>query len=302
MTNDASTIKMGGRGSKLSRWQLHEAQTALQKAHPQLQISLEIRQTTGDKDTQSPLPQIGGKGVFTAELENALHTGEIDIAVHSQKDLPIQNPPGLCIGALLKRGQAQDALVSHRGYTLDTLPKGATIGTSSTRRKSQLLSIRPDLNIVNLRGNIDTRLQKSLNFDAIILAYAGLFRLGLQDRVSQILPLDTFLPAPAQGAIALQCREEAPIRSLLKAIHDGPTEACTLAERAFLEGLGGGCSLPISAFAELENDLITLRVQVFKPDGSAKIEKQARGDHPRLLGLNLAKLCIAEGADEYLGG
>lgn len=301
MTYDARKIQIGGRGSKLSRWQLHEATSTLQKAWPDLQFKIEIRQTTGDQNTQSPLPEIGGKGVFTAELEHALIQGEIDLAVHSQKDLPIQNPPGLCIGAILTRGPAADALVSHQGYTLDTLPRGAIIGTSSTRRKAQLLSIRPDLNIVNLRGNIDTRLKKSLGLDGIILAYAGLFRLGLENRVSQILPLDIFLPAPAQGAIAVQCRDEPRLLELLKPIHDAETEACTLAERAFLEGLGGGCSLPISALAVIENNLITLRAQVFKPDGSAKIEKESQGKDPRELGLLLAQACISEGAHEYIG-
>jgi hydroxymethylbilane synthase len=302
MTHDEKKIKIGGRGSKLSRWQLQEAKQALQKAWPYLHFQIEIRQTTGDQNTQSPLPEIGGKGVFTAELEQALIEGDIDLAVHSQKDLPIQNPPGLCIGALLRRGPPADALVSAQGYTLDTLPKGARIGTSSTRRKAQLLSIRPDLQIFNLRGNIDTRLAKSLEFDGIVLAYAGLFRLGLEDRVSQILPLETFLPAPAQGAIAIQCRQDSQILALLKPIHDSQTELCTLAERAFLEGLGGGCSLPISAFANLENNQVKLRVQVLKPDGSAKIEKEQLGTDPRELGLSLANACMAEGADEYING
>lgn len=302
MTHDEKTIKIGGRGSKLSRWQLREAEQALQKAWPHLHFQIEIRQTAGDQNTQSPLPEIGGKGVFTAELEQALIEGDIDLAVHSQKDLPIQNPPGLVIGALLRRGPPADALVSAQGYTLETLPKGARIGTSSTRRKAQLLSCRPDLQIFNLRGNVDTRLQKSLDFDGIVLAYAGLFRLGLEDRVSQILPLETFLPAPAQGSIAIQCRQDPQILALLKPIHDQNTELCTLAERAFLEGLGGGCSLPISAFASLENNQIRLRAQVLKPDGSAKIEKEQTGQNPRELGLALARACILEGAHEYIGG
>ncbi len=303
MTHDAKkTIRIGGRGSKLSRWQLQEAQEALQKAWPRVNFTIEIRQTTGDRDTQSPLPEIGGKGVFTAELEQALLQGDIDLAVHSQKDLPIQNPPGLCIGALLTRGPAADALVSAQGYTLDTLPKNATIGTSSTRRKAQLLHIRPDLQILNLRGNVDTRLKKSLEFDGIIVAYAGLLRLGLQDRVSQILPLETFLPAPAQGAIAIQCRQDQNLLELLKPIHDVSTERCTSAERAFLEGLGGGCSLPISAFASIESDQIKLRVQVLKSDGSAKIEKELGGSDPHDLGHRLAQACILEGANEYIGG
>ncbi|MEI6805373.1 MAG: hydroxymethylbilane synthase [Myxococcaceae bacterium] len=302
MTHDEETIKIGGRGSKLSRWQLSEAQKALEKAWPHHHFAIEIRQTAGDQNTESPLPEIGGKGIFTAELEHALIAGEIDLAVHSQKDLPIQNPKGLCIGALLKRGHAADALVSAQGYTLETLPKGATLGTSSTRRKAQLLNIRPDLNIVNLRGNVDTRLRKSLEFDGIILAYAGLFRLGLANRVSQILPLETFLPAPAQGSIAIQCRQDPKLLELLKPIHDISTELCTLAERAFLEGLGGGCSLPISALASLEGDQIKLRVQVLKPDGSAKIEKELSGKNPRDLGLSLAQICISEGANEYISG
>lgn len=302
MTHDEKTIRIGGRGSKLSRWQLNETREALQKAWPHLHFQIEIRQTTGDQNTQSPLPEIGGKGVFTAELEQALISGDIDLAVHSQKDLPIQNPPGLVIGALLKRGPPADALVSTQGYTLETLPKGARVGTSSTRRKAQLLSARPDLQIFNLRGNVDTRLKKSLEFDAIILAYAGLFRLGLEDRVSQILPLETFLPAPAQGAIAIQCRQDPKILELLQPIHDKNTELCTLAERAFLEGLGGGCSLPISAFANLENNQIRLRAQVLKPDGSAKIEKEQMGLNPHELGLSLAHACILEGAHEYING
>lgn len=302
MKNDAKKIQIGGRGSKLSRWQLNETKEALEKAWPHLNFTIEIRQTAGDKNTESPLPEIGGKGVFTAELEHALIQGEIDLAVHSQKDLPIQNPPGFCIGALLKRGHAADALVSAQGYTLETLPKGATIGTSSTRRKAQLLNIRPDLNIVNLRGNIDTRLKKSLEFDGIILAYAGLFRLGMHDKISQILPFETFLPAPAQGAIAIQCRQNPEMLALLKPIHDAQTERCTLAERAFLEGLGGGCSLPISALASINGQQIRLRAQVLKPDGTGKIEKELMGENPRELGLLMAQVCILEGANEYISG
>lgn len=224
------------------------------------------------------------------------------MAVHSQKDLPIQNPPGLCIGALLPRGPHHDALISKNGYTLDSLPQQATIGTSSTRRKAQLLSIRPDLNIVNLRGNIDTRLEKSLTLDGIILAYAGLFRLGLTDRVSQILPTEIFLPAPAQGAIAIQCLDNLESLELLRPVHDSLTEQCTLAERSFLEGLGGGCSLPIAAYAEPQSSQILLQVQVLKPDGSAKLEKSQLGSDPRALGLSLARACIAEGAHEYIAG
>ncbi|MBH1989284.1 MAG: hydroxymethylbilane synthase [Myxococcaceae bacterium] len=275
-------------------------QEALEKAWPNRSFAIQTRETHGDRNAQAPLPEIGGQGLFTAELGLALSAGEIDLAVHSHKDLPIEQPRDLCLGAFLPRGPTDDVLVSQNGYTLETLPLHAVIGTSSARRQAQLLWTRPDLRIVNLRGNIGTRLEKSQTLDAIILAQAGLERLGLSDRISQILPKSIFLPAPAQGSIAVQCLDRLEYHDLLRPIHDTNTEHCTAAERAFLKGLGGGCSLPIAAYAEKINAQIHLRVQVLKPDGSARITQESVGDHPVTLGLELAKICIAEGAHEYL--
>jgi hydroxymethylbilane synthase len=259
--------------------------------------------TQGDRILDRPLPEIGGKGLFTQELESELYQGEVHAAVHSLKDLPVEDPPGLCLGAIPARGEVRDALVSARGFTLGNLPEGARVGTSSLRRSAQLLRLRPDLRIEPLRGNVDTRLRKAQNglYDAILLAGAGLVRLGLADQVSQWIPLEEVLPAPGQGALAVQCRtEDSHTLRLLAAIEDVPSRRAVLAERAFLAGLGGGCSLPVAAYAELRDGSIHLHSRVISLDGSKMVECKAQGQEPQELGLECARQALEQGAAELL--
>jgi hydroxymethylbilane synthase len=259
--------------------------------------------TQGDRILDRPLPEIGGKGVFTQELESELHRESVHAAVHSLKDLPVDNPPGLVVGVIPARGEERDALISEGGYTLESLPEGARVGTSSLRRSAQLLAQRSDLRIEPLRGNVDTRLRKAEqgSYDAILLAGAGLIRLGFADRVSQWLPLDIMLPAPGQGALAVQCRsnDSATLR-LLAAIDDPATRAAVSAERAFLEGLGGGCSLPVAAYAEHRLGKLRLRGRVISPDGRHVIDCQVEGDEPLALGKECARQAMDQGAGKLL--
>jgi hydroxymethylbilane synthase len=299
MPYEKKIVRIGARGSKLSRAQLHLVQTTLQQAWPEIEFSPHIIETSGDRDQKSPLPEIGGKGLFTAELEAALHQGQIDLAVHSQKDLPVQNPKGLSISAIVKRHKAQDAFISSKGYTLETLHPNARIGTSSTRRKAQLLAFRPDFEVLSLRGNIDTRLKKAVEFDGIILAYAGLERLKLD--IGSLISEQIMLPAPAQGALAIQCRDEPFWHELLAPIHHVDTADCTLAERSFLEALGGGCSLPIAALAHKTGNLITLEGQVLNKSGTRQIRDSLQGTNPVALAQELAQRCIERGALELIG-
>jgi hydroxymethylbilane synthase len=259
--------------------------------------------TQGDRILDRPLPEIGGKGLFTQELEAEILSGKVQAAVHSLKDLPIENAPELPIGAVPARAEVRDVLVSVRGFTLDTLPEGARVGTSSLRRSAQLLACRPDLHIEPLRGNVDTRLRKAQQgpYEAIILAAAGLVRLGLEAHVTQWLPLEVMLPAPGQGALAVQCRsEDSQTLRCLSAIEDPDARLTTTAERAFLAGLGGGCSLPVAAYASLEAEGLSLTGVVASPDGRRLIRLQASGRDPSALGHSLARQALAEGAGELL--
>src|ERR1051325_2032286 len=237
------------RPSALARWQTQWVIQALKTLHKDLQCEEKIITTQGDKVLDKPLPEIGGKGLFTQELEHELLSGTVHCAVHSLKDLPVENPVGLTIGCIPARAEIRDALVSKNRYTLDTLPAGATIGTSSLRRAAQLLSLRGDLRIESLRGNIDTRVRKALEgqYDAIILAGAGLTRLGLDHQVTEWLSLNVMLPAPGQGALAIQCRaDDQATLDQLAVLEDEATRKAVTAERAFLQGLGGGCSVPVA--------------------------------------------------------
>ena len=299
-------VRLGTRGSALARWQTDHVASLLRSAWPNLVCHVEIIQTQGDRVLDTPLPLIGGKGVFTAELEAALRSGAIDLAVHSLKDLPTETPAGLALGAVPERAQVADVLVSRAGYTLDVLPDGGTVGTSSRRRAAQLLARRSDLHIVDLRGNVDTRIRKALAddgpYDAIVLAHAGLARLGHSDVISQVLPLDVMLPAPAQGALGIQCRDEAVSLDLLAPLNHAATRQAVEAERAFLVGLGGGCSVPIAAFATLDGDRVFLRGRVSAVDGSRQIDVSGTigiGDAARL-GHDLARQALTEGAGELL--
>ncbi len=303
------TLRLGTRGSDLALWQTRHVMALLQAARPGLQVSYEVIKTRGDKVLDTPLPLLGGKGLFTAELEDALRAGSIDGVVHSLKDLPTDKPQGLAIGAIPARANAADALVSRAGYTLATLPQGARIGTSSYRRAAQLLHIRPDLQMRDIRGNVDTRLRKALaadgDYDAIVLAYAGLARLGHADAISELLDFDVMLPAPGQGAIAVQTRDDAALRALLAAIHHADTALAVTAERAFLAGLGGGCSVPIAAYATVQNGQVTLRGRVSSLDGTQQIAVHADApaadaEAASVLGRTLAHEALAQGAQALL--
>jgi len=297
------TIKLGSRPSKLARWQTEHILTLLKSAWPDLSFQLAILVTTGDKIIDRPLPEIGGKGVFTEELESALLSGEIALAVHSLKDLPVENAAGLGIGAVSQRACAQDVLISAKGETLSELPAGARLGTSSLRREAQVKAARPDLNILPLRGNVDTRLRKVLEgeYDAIILAAAGMERLDLAKHITEYLSLDIMLPAPGQGALAIQCRsDDAGLLQLLKPIHDPATCRAVTAERAFLAALGGGCSAPVAAYAHPDGEQLEITGMVGSVSGQQVIRVSAVGEDPNALGKLLAQKALDQGAAELL--
>jgi hydroxymethylbilane synthase len=291
------------RPSALARWQTARVIQLLQVAHLGLECREHVITTTGDHVLNHPLPEIGGKGLFTAELEEALLSGEVDVAVHSLKDLPVEDTPGIVVAAIPEREAAYDVLVSAKAWTFSSLPEGARVGTCSVRRTAQLLARRPDLTILPLRGNVDTRVQKVLNgdYDAIVLAQAGLTRLGLETHISEVFSLDVVLPAPGQGALAVQCRvDDLETLELLAEIHDPLTAAVIDAERAFLLGLGGGCALPIAAFAEKHDGTIILTGEVLSTDGKQAIRLSAADTEPHRLGGRLAQLVLERGAAELL--
>lgn len=299
------SLRFGTRGSNLALWQTQHVITLLTTVQPTLQAEYEIIKTRGDQVLDTPLPLVGGKGVFTAELEAALYARRVDCAVHSLKDLPTEQPHSLAIGAILTRANPADVLVSLQGYTLMTLPEGATIGTSSYRRAAQLLHKRPDLKIRDIRGNVDTRVRKALatdgDYDAILLAFAGLDRLGHSDVVTQVLDFDDMLPAPGQGAIAVQTRDEPAILEVLTSIHHRETALAVTAERAFLAGLGGGCSIPVAAYAHWDELRLHVRGRVCSLDGAQQIEVSASDSVSDIqtaaaLGMSLAQIALADGA------
>jgi len=292
------------RPSKLARWQTNYVINALQTLHHDLECEEKIITTQGDKILDKPLPEIGGKGLFTQELESELLNGDVHCAVHSLKDLPVESPAGLTVGCIPARAEVRDALISAHGYTVATLPNGASVGTSSLRRAAQILSLHPDLNIQSLRGNVDTRLRKAMDgqYDAIILAGAGLTRLGLENHVTEWLSLDVMLPAPGQGALAVQCRiDDEETLALLSKFEDDATRKSVTAERAFLQGLGGGCSVPVAAFANVDAEGIDLTGLVISEDGRKAIHVNRTGTDANLLGTELAYRAIAQGANEILG-
>ncbi len=294
------------RPSALARWQTRWVIQALQGIYPDLLCEEKIITTQGDKVIDKPLPEIGGKGLFTQELESELLSGAVHCAVHSLKDLPVENAEGLTIGSIPIRAEVRDALIARNGLALASLPQEAVVGTSSLRRAAQLKAARPDLKTESLRGNVDTRLRKALEgqYDAIILAGAGLTRLGLGSHVTEWLPLDVMLPAPGQGALAVQCRaEDETTLGLLSALDDESTRKTVTAERAFLSGLGGGCAIPVAAYAETvvtDSSAIRLTGLVISVDGANAIKVTAEGTDPLQLGQELAREAIAQGADEIL--
>jgi hydroxymethylbilane synthase len=300
-------IVFGTRGSALARFQTNLVEGMLRGRFPDLTTETTVFATRGDKELTKPLPEIGGKGLFTAELEAALNDHSIDLAVHSLKDLPTEDSPGLTIGAILTRETPADVLVSRSKYTLNTLPQKASVGTSSLRRQAQLLARRPDLNIISLRGNVDTRIKKAMDahgpYDAIILAAAGLKRVGLAEHISEQLSFDVMLPAPGQGAIAVQCRaDDSATLEKLAALNDISTQQAVIAERAFLAGLGGGCSIPVGALGWVEADTLHLQGIIANPTGQLLIRVTHTGPatQPEQIGQALAEQALAQGAREIL--
>ena len=289
------------RPSALARWQTQWVIHALQDIYPDLLSEEKVVTSHGDKILDTPLPEIGGKGLFTQELEQELLSGAVHCAVHSLKDLPVEAQEELTVGCIPVRGEVRDVLISKQGLTLDMLPENAVVGTSSLRRAAQLLAVRPDLKIQPLRGNVDTRVRKAMEgqYDAIIVAGAGVARLGLLQHVTQWLPLDVMLPAPGQGALAVQCRRtDETTLGLLAGLDDISTRNAVTAERAFLSGLGGGCAVPVAAYAE---EGITLTGLVIAEDGKKAIRVKGESTDALQLGKELAQTAISQGADEILG-
>lgn len=299
------TIIIGSRGSELALWQTNFVKAELEKNFPQISLEIKIIKTTGDKMLDVALSKIGDKGLFTKQIETALLNREIDLAVHSLKDLQTVQPEGLCLGAVSKREMPNDVLISKRYTSIDDLPTGAKVATGSLRRKSQLLNYRPDLQIFEIRGNVQTRLKKfaESDLDAIILAFAGLHRLNLDAHISQIIPFEIMLPAVGQGAMAVEIRQEdTELKELLNILNDAETEFCVKAERAFLRTLEGGCQVPIGANATIENDRIHLEGFVGMINGNKILRAMISGEKNKAeeLGLELAERFLNLGAAEIL--
>jgi hydroxymethylbilane synthase len=297
------SLRLATRSSPLALWQ---ARHVAQLLHPR-PVELVPVETHGDRDRVTALAAMGGFGVFTKAIQDALLAGQADLAVHSLKDLPTIPTPGVVLVAVPARGPAGDAFVSHTWDRFDALPRGATVGTSSLRRRAMLANRRPDLNLVDLRGNVETRLRKldEQHLDAIVLAEAGLVRLGLGHEVREVLDPVWMLPAVGQGAIAVECREDdRETRAAVDLLNDHPTLQCVTAERAMLATLGGGCLVPIGVVSTFRDGLLTLRGMVLSPDGVRKVSATHRGqaDAPLALGQELAAMLLAEGAGEILNG
>jgi len=299
------SIKIATRESPLALWQARFVQDKLRSAHPELQVELMPMTTRGDQILDSPLSKIGGKGLFVKELERAMLDGEADIAVHSMKDVPMEFPDGLGLAVICEREDPADAFVSNRFASFADLPKGARVGTSSLRRQCQLREARPDLEILDLRGNVGTRLNKldADNYDAIILAAAGLLRLELGSRIRERLSFQLSLPAGGQGAVGVECRmDDDDTLQILRCLHDTRTAERVTAERAVVRRLQGSCQVPIAAFAEYEAEALSLRALVGSVDGGRMVRSQASGDaeNAEQLGITVAEDLIAQGADAIL--
>ena len=302
----AAPLRVATRKSQLALWQAEHVATLLRRAHAGLEVELVPIVTQGDRIQDRTLAAIGGKGLFIKELEVALEERRADIAVHSMKDLPSDLPEGLTIAAVLERADARDALLTAKAARLDDLPRGARVGTSSLRRQAQLLAARPDLTIETLRGNVDTRLRRldAGDMDAIVLACAGLIRLGLESRITARLDPKISLPAVAQGVIGIECRSaDARTRGLVTVLNHPATRIAMDAERAFAHRLGGSCQSPIAAHAELEGKRLILDGLVAGPDGSRLLCDTLSGsvDDPAALGRQLAERILAAGAGPLLG-
>lgn len=296
-------LVVGTRQSLLALTQTGWVVDRLCEACPGIEVRTEKIITKGDRILNVTLSKVGGKGLFVKEIERALLDGHIDFAVHSMKDMPAEMPDGLIIGAIPHRKDPRDSLLSRDGHSLDTLPQGAVVGTSSLRRQAQILAARPDLKVEPVRGNLDTRIQKMMNgqFDAIVLAAAGLERLDWQDRITQRLSLEQMLPAVGQGALAIQCREEdQELLELLRKIHDEQTAKAVRAERAFLQAFQGGCHLPLAAYAEVTGYEVRLTGLVAHPDGKKVIKGTLQGENEWAVGEKLAGQFMDQGAGQLL--
>jgi hydroxymethylbilane synthase len=306
VTPVAGELRVGTRGSPLARWQALWIADRLREAHPGLLVTLVEIKTQGDRDRNTPLAQLGGLGLFTKEIQRALCDGTVDLAVHSLKDLPTRGPDGLTLGAVPAREELADALIAPEARTLDALPDGATVGTGSLRRRAQLLYLRPGLKVVGLRGNVETRLNQALEgrLDAVVLAEAGLRRLGLERHVTERLGPPRFLPAVGQGALGIECRaDDVETLLLLAPLDHAPTRRAVLAERAALADLEGGCMIPLGAWGrDAEDRSLTLDVAVFDPDGRERAFASQTGPRsdPESLGRLVAEELRAQGAERLL--
>ncbi len=298
-------IRIATRKSPLAMWQAEHVAAELKQAHPGLQVELLGMSTQGDRILDTPLAKIGGKGLFVKELEQGMLEGSADIAVHSMKDVPVELPEGLHLPVIMQREDPRDAFVSNNFKGLDELPEGATVGTSSLRRECQLREGRPDLKIAPLRGNVNTRLRKldEGEFDAIILASAGLIRLEFGERIASFIEPEQSLPAIGQGAVGIECREEdARINALLEPLRHVETTICVSAERAMNHRLMGGCQVPIAGYAILQDGQLFMRGLVGEPDGSKIIRAESRGapQDAKAMGVALADELLAKGAGPIL--
>lgn len=298
-------LRIGTRKSPLAVWQAEYVRQCLLKIRPQLRVELVKMHTQGDLKLDTSLAKVGGKGLFTKELEQGLLEGSIDAAVHSMKDVTVELPPGLHIGAVCVREDPRDAFVSNACDSLASLPRGGRVGTSSLRRESQLRHRHPQLQVLPLRGNVNTRMRKldAGDYDALILAAAGLKRLGLQDRIRGYLPIEHSLPAVGQGAIGIECRQDdSATQGLLALLDHADTAVCVRAERAMNARLQGGCQVPVAGYAELHGDRLYLRGLVGAPDGSRVIHAQASGSvqAPELVGAEVARQLLEQGGRTIL--
>ena len=307
----STSIRIATRGSRLARWQADWVAGRLRAAHPGRAVELIEIKTQGDRDRSSPLAAIGGAGVFTKEIQRAVLDGLADVAVHSLKDLPTRGPDALVLAAVPPREDVADALIAPVHKTLAGLPAGSRVGTSSLRRRAQILFVRPDLEVTTIRGNVETRLNQALDrtLDAVVLAWAGLHRLGLEGHVTQRLEPPDFLPAVGQGALGIECRgDDQATRGLLAVLDDADAHRAVIAERRALAELEGGCMIPMAAWARREtgaddpNGVLALDAVVFEPDGRRRIASSMRGplDDPDALGRRVAEALRLEGADPLL--
>jgi len=299
------TIRIATRKSPLALWQAYHVKALLEKAHPGINVELNKMSTQGDKILDTPLAKIGGKGLFVKELEKSLYDNESDIAVHSMKDVPVELPEGLHLPIICEREDPRDAFVSNKYKTIAELPQGAIVGTSSLRRQCQIKRSRPDLQIRDLRGNVGSRLGKLDNgdYDAIILASAGLIRLELQERIADFIAPEIILPAIGQGAVGIECREDdAETLALLQPLNHRGTNIRLTAERALNHRLEGGCQVPIAGFSELKDNQIVMRALVGSVDGTQIIEGEVSGptEQAKDLGIALADDLLSRGAKEIL--